>query len=267
MATIPSTLNTGLSAEQVMEAFDNALTHVPGTSTPAMDGTGAAGTAETFSRSDHVHPSDTSKQNSISSAAPIASECVSPMTGYSKSSSSTPGAISTSDTLNAAIGKLEKRTDLNETNISKDTAALVELVDGGAKNRLHPEQDVKATWIDFVVDKSESGDYRVYFGSLASTDTDATTCAVRLGLNGVGFVSESTQCSRGTAVSTPITATEQFDYVRVYYSDNNSHSSGDSATITNPMLCTKAAWDISQAYVPYAMSAAEVTAWINAHST
>ena len=48
---------------------------------------------------------------------PIASNCVSPMTGYSKSSSSTPGNISTSDTLNAAIGKLEKRTELNENNI------------------------------------------------------------------------------------------------------------------------------------------------------
>jgi hypothetical protein len=49
---------------------------------------------------------------------PIASNCVSPMTGYSKSSSSTPGNISTGDTLNAAIGKLEKRTELNENNIS-----------------------------------------------------------------------------------------------------------------------------------------------------
>lgn len=36
------------------------------------------------------------------------------MTAYQKSSSSTPGAISTGDTLNEAIGKLEKRTDLNE---------------------------------------------------------------------------------------------------------------------------------------------------------
>lgn len=51
---------------------------------------------------------------------PIASNCVSPMTGYSKSSSSTPGNISTDDTLNAAIGKLEKRTELNENNILSD---------------------------------------------------------------------------------------------------------------------------------------------------
>lgn len=62
---------------------------------------------------------------------PIASNCVSPMTGYSKSSSSTPGNISTDDTLNAAIGKLEKRTELNENNISTLTA------NGGGKNKFN----------------------------------------------------------------------------------------------------------------------------------
>ncbi len=72
------------------------------------------------------------KQDAISPAAPIPSECVSPMTGYSKSSSSTPGAISTSDTLNAAIGKLEKRTDLNETNILSEQAKTTGMTEGGS---------------------------------------------------------------------------------------------------------------------------------------
>ena len=37
----------------------------PSTATPAMDGTGAAGTSAAFARGDHVHPSDTSKQNAL----------------------------------------------------------------------------------------------------------------------------------------------------------------------------------------------------------
>lgn len=72
----------------------------------------ARGTFDTLDdRLDNIEGGGPSPSN------PIASNCVSPMTGYSKSSSSTPGNISTSDTLNAAIGKLEKRTELNENNI------------------------------------------------------------------------------------------------------------------------------------------------------
>ena len=33
----------------------------PGTSTPAMDGTGSAGTSGNYARADHVHPTDTSR--------------------------------------------------------------------------------------------------------------------------------------------------------------------------------------------------------------
>lgn len=36
--------------------------------TPAMDGTGAAGTSDDYARADHVHPADTSKQDALTSA-------------------------------------------------------------------------------------------------------------------------------------------------------------------------------------------------------
>ena len=39
----------------------------PSTSIPAMDGTGSVGTSDQYARADHVHPSDTSKQNALSS--------------------------------------------------------------------------------------------------------------------------------------------------------------------------------------------------------
>lgn len=37
------------------------------TATPAMDGTGAAGTSDDYARADHVHPADTSKQDALTS--------------------------------------------------------------------------------------------------------------------------------------------------------------------------------------------------------
>ncbi len=42
-------------------------TPAPASSTPSMDGTGSAGTSNQYARADHVHPSDTSKQNALSS--------------------------------------------------------------------------------------------------------------------------------------------------------------------------------------------------------
>ena len=68
------------------------------------------------------------KQNTVDNEHPIASNSISPMTGYEKSSSSTPGAINTSDTLNVAIGKVEKRVDLNQGNIDGQQNTIT---DGG----------------------------------------------------------------------------------------------------------------------------------------
>lgn len=43
----------------------------PATATPLMDGTGAVGTSVKFAREDHVHPSDTSKQDTLVSGTNI----------------------------------------------------------------------------------------------------------------------------------------------------------------------------------------------------
>ena len=66
MAVTPNTHNTGLTPTQIDEAFDNALTHTPSDSTPAMDGTASAGDSDEFARGDHVHPIDTSRQAALS---------------------------------------------------------------------------------------------------------------------------------------------------------------------------------------------------------
>lgn len=44
-------------------ALTNAAVPAPSGTTPGMDGTGAAGSATTYARGDHVHPSDTTKVN------------------------------------------------------------------------------------------------------------------------------------------------------------------------------------------------------------
>lgn len=43
----------------------------PSSTTPAMDGTAAVGTATTYARADHVHPTDTSRQATLVSGTNI----------------------------------------------------------------------------------------------------------------------------------------------------------------------------------------------------
>ena len=53
------------------EAFAGDIP-APSTATPAMDGTGAAGTSEEYARGDHVHPTDTSRMAASATGADIA---------------------------------------------------------------------------------------------------------------------------------------------------------------------------------------------------
>lgn len=76
-----------------------------GSSTPQMDGTGSSGSATTYAKSDHVHPSDTSKQN----------EVLGSWTAGQATSHSTPAGT---DTVLQALQKIDNNQRLDETNIS-----------------------------------------------------------------------------------------------------------------------------------------------------
>ena len=73
------------------------------TSTPAMDGVGSAGSSTSWAKGDHVHPSDTSKQNTT-------------FTSYTVPSAEE--TITSSTTVQDAIEQLDYRTQTNKTNIS-----------------------------------------------------------------------------------------------------------------------------------------------------
>jgi hypothetical protein len=58
------TNTTQLATTQfVGTAISNAAVPAPSSATPGMDGAGSAGTATSYSRGDHIHPSDTTKAN------------------------------------------------------------------------------------------------------------------------------------------------------------------------------------------------------------
>lgn len=238
MAIIPSTLNTGLSSDQIMEAFDNALTHVPGTSEPAMDGTGSAGSADTFSRSDHVHPTDTSRASAAAEA--------------------------------------------------EDRAALVELVDSGAKNFINVGFTSKAATAtspslinnndgSITLNGSNTGNNSIIVRDIcsdlaASQDTRYTLPTGVYELCGTGnedvvlqvYMHDGTSANLTQLAQASISSVVEFAYTsnlkatypyicfRLYIkAPTASHEVSFNNLLIEPMICTKAAWGISHAYQPH----------------
>lgn len=66
MDTIDAALKE--NADAIENKPDAADIPAPSTAAPAMDGTAAAGTSTDYARADHVHPSDTSKQDALTAA-------------------------------------------------------------------------------------------------------------------------------------------------------------------------------------------------------
>ena len=112
-----------------------------GSSTPQMDSTASAGSSTTWSRSDHVHPSDTSKQNTIDSSHKLSADLVDDTNSTNKFTDATekqtwngkqdttlatwtPGSATShstpavGDTLTEALQKIDNNQRLDETNIS-----------------------------------------------------------------------------------------------------------------------------------------------------
>lgn len=161
--------------------------------------------------------------------------------------------------------------ETNKNNISTDEAALAELVDGGAKNIIQIFDVSAMTGIPTGITVVKNADNSVTFTGIAT--------------GGTGKV----QIKIGTCYYSAgefIIAKETLSGIRYFTGDNNFDSNNGNTHTYNakgntniwlefnfgtaydnvtvyPMICTKAAWDISQTYQPYAMSNAELTAGIS----
>lgn len=129
---------------------------------------------------------------------------------------------------------------------------VAELIDSGAKNR--------AAITDFTYTASSSGGWKTipFFGkagetlvvsanSITSTDTDGTTCEL-LCLQGNTETSNYYQINRGSNVFTEIQLNADTTTLRIYVADTYAHSANDTLTVSGLMICSKAQWDVSQAY-------------------
>lgn len=234
----------------------------PSTAAPAMDGTAAVGTSTEYARADHVHPSDTSKQDALTAAQLAA--------------------------VNSGINSAKvEQIETNKNNISTDEAALIELVDGGAKNIADLTSTTKTTYTTATsngVTITRNGDIFTISGTSDTNDNiffniyyagSASTKIIPPG-NWVAIIEDYT----GTVVNdiavqiVAPTASAKVYGVPIQFSLSGSESGNRLRVNLRPsttydgsfklMICTKAAWDISQVYVPYRPSYQELYEMIKA---
>jgi hypothetical protein len=144
-------------------------------------------------------------------------------------------------------------TKINMSEIASCALELSEVINDGPKNKC-PTNSIsgigESQRISMII---PAGTWIIYIGSLSSTDTDASTCRVGLfnGSTNVGSTGSTTVVSRGTNIVAEITTTGTANRLIIYSSDTDAHGTDDTLTATNIMVCSKAAWMVTQTYVPY----------------
>ena len=245
------------NADAIENKPDAADIPTPSTAAPAMDGTAAAGTSTDYARADHVHPSDTSKQDSLTTAQLAAA--------------------------NSGIDSAKvKQIETNKNNISKDEAALVELVDSGAKNIADLTSTTKTTYttatsngvtitrngdiftISGTSDASDNNFFNIYYGGSSSAKMVPPGNWVALIEDYTGSVVKDIavqSCTPaaspkvyGTPVQFSLSGSESGNWVRVNLRPSTTYNGSFRL-----MICSQEDYTISPKFVPYARSNRELT--------
>lgn len=174
---------------------------------------------------------------------------------------------------------------MNENNISKDESALVELVDGGAKNLLKitaSSQTIKGVTFTVnddqtvTVNGTNNGTGPAIFIIVPNAQA-ATIPDGKYILSGCPAGGGTPSYDLRWWLYSPGKSAYDFGAGSLVEKSGNTTDSniaivvkeGQTANnlVFNPMICSKADWDISQSYQPYAPSNAELYAMIQALQT
>lgn len=202
----------------------------------------------------------------------IPSENVKLMTGYSKGSST--NAITPSDSLNSAIGKLECRADANQANVlyaldkigtnlfdiaspdSTRTTDVALLDNGGATLSCS-----NASWTQYykAIPTNIGQKYKIvaYVDSLTNVSGDQFVIVFRTNNSGgTEYTSFRSITTTGTNEAL-ITASSSNLFVGIYI--NNSETSKSSSVNLRIMICTEEEWNRLQSFQPYGKSNMDLT--------
>lgn len=168
----------------------------------------------------------------------------------------------------------------NENNISKDEAALVELVDGGAKNlwdfknALYSGKSTDASYTktdtDITVTSNgawssviyrviglKTGQRYIWSARISDYSVQSDTCRLRISSDGASQRPIATQTIEGNG-NVYVEFVGQPELYFAYCVNFNATTYQNTYKASENMVCTKAEWDISQTYQPYRPSYQEL---------
>lgn len=179
-------------------------------------------------------------------------------------------------TVNERLSGIESEQESQGTALDEDRAALVEIVNGGAKNIINnaattrTESGVTFTVnADGTVELSGTAAATIWFPIMTNFSISAGTYTIN---NGLTDDTARVIISPTNSLSSRIFDSNESGYVTRAIdaiSGVNAYlriASGRTTdgVVVKPMLCTKAAWDISHQYVPHRPSYDELIARIEA---
>ena len=154
--------------------------------------------------------------------------------------------------------ELTAKEQANENNILSAYGGIV------GKN-VAKENDFTATLNKTVYCNPITGTIHISAANVSSTDTDSTICSILLYYTDGTVSSNNLNLSRGSNISLNVNIREKIiERIVIYASDNYNNSRGDTVTVSDFMICTRADYAADPTYQPYAMSNVELTAAIQA---
>lgn len=165
---------------------------------------------------------------------------------------STPTQDSANPVTSGGVWTDQQRQDALQT---EDRTALVEIVDGGNKNKFtKPSDSVSSTgsWSETsgLTNIIAGVKYIMSFENLESSDNQRTTIQIRFS-NSDSSYQLYRQCQKGQNVTVSFTPQQDITNVRIYKSDSYEHGAGHTMSFSGAMICTETDWKISQAFQPY----------------
>lgn len=172
--------------------------------------------------------------------------------------------VYTKSEVDSIVSDINDDIDTLETDINGLHTAVSEIIDSGAKNLCDMSTGNGTRFVNIPI-VLQPGQYRVYFGTISTTDTDATTCQCGAFASDNSAASNLVQLQRIDETSGILTVTQTTGYVRLYASSSYAGGAGDTVTFADCMICTENNWKISPKYVPYCPTLAELYAIVKSY--
>lgn len=170
--------------------------------------------------------------------------------------------VYTKSEIDTMLGDIDSDISSLESQDTETLAAVTQLINTGGKN--YAQSNTESGTLRLIIDcAAPAGDYILSIGELTSTDTDTSVCLITIydADSNTLFSGGSTRGSdKQISVSLSAAAAKMY----IYASDNYSHSSGDTVSITNLMLCPLEYWNITETYEDYCPSLTDLYQLVSA---